>query len=798
MPSILDSDYNFSSLSVRELLEARDLYHYHLMSKDNVVGTAIGLYLIRCDEDWPQARGQGTAPTKKPDTPRTLANSEVRDYSWPCVLVFVRRWETIEDFRNKPSQIVPKTLYMPDGKAVPVCVVEVDEVSGNDVALPPRVRPHNKLGGGLPISVELQGQTHMATAGCLVSDGNLVYALTARHACGEPGTEIRSQLREGMVDIGWSAEHQLTRLPFSEVYPDFPGRQSFLTLDVGLVTLEDINDWTSNIYGLPPLQPIADFYEQNLTLKLIDRPVIASGAASGLLRGTIKAMFYRYRSIGGYDYVGDFLIAPSQDGIHTRHGDSGAIWHLDLTVDETGKPEKDILQRDLRPLAVEWGGQVFDVGGRRSNFAVATSLSNICKLLDVELVTEQDRGVSGYWGREGHYSIATLAIGQLPDGPLKQLMTANADLLSFDLATLGKKGFSTKDAKADAARLADVPDDVWKKSIKAEGGRDPQPRTGPEHPNHYADIDIPYGPHGETLRKLCLDQPETYLTAAAWQRYYDDLAEAARKRGDKKETQHDEDPFGQGLLPFRIWQIFDAMVGFIKDGDILSFVTAAGIIAHYVGDGSQPLHGSAMADGDPSHLVTDEKTGKQVPYGEGVHSAFESDMLDVVAGNGTLIPALQAHLPAGGHGLPLVADGSAAALAAIKLMDDVATLLPPLTIIDAYEAVGANGTKAQATRVALWQQIGDETAGVMALGIRNLSMIWESAWHAADGDATDPAKLKGFSHDDVRALYIKRDFLTSYTLDQIGPILGQPSLEEEQDVVENDGKKRSQKKKKNG
>lgn len=169
-----------------------------------------------------------------------------------------------------------------------------------------------------------------------------------------------------------------------------------------------------------------------------------------------------------------------------------------------------------------------------------------------------------------------------------------------------------------------------------------------------------------------------------------------------------------------------------------------------------------------------------------------------MAGNGTLIPALQAHLPAVGHGLPLVADGSAAALATIKLMDDVATLLPPLTIIDAYEAVGANGTKAQATRVALWQQIGDETAGVMALGIRNLSMIWESAWHAADGDATDPAKLKAFSHDDVRALYIKRDFLTSYTLDQIGPILGQPSLEEEQDVVENDGKKRSQKKKKNG
>ena len=132
MVSIIESEYNFSSLSVKELLEARDLYHYHLMSKDNVVGTAIGLYLIRRDEKRPQGTGQDRTIIKKLSTPRTLANSEVRDYSWPCVLVFVRRWETLEDFRDKPTQIVPKTLYMPDGKAVPVCVVEVDEVAGGN------------------------------------------------------------------------------------------------------------------------------------------------------------------------------------------------------------------------------------------------------------------------------------------------------------------------------------------------------------------------------------------------------------------------------------------------------------------------------------------------------------------------------------------------------------------------------------------------------------------------------------------------------------------------------------------
>ena len=37
-------DFDFSSLSLKDLIEARDLYHFHLMDKANVVGTAIGLY----------------------------------------------------------------------------------------------------------------------------------------------------------------------------------------------------------------------------------------------------------------------------------------------------------------------------------------------------------------------------------------------------------------------------------------------------------------------------------------------------------------------------------------------------------------------------------------------------------------------------------------------------------------------------------------------------------------------------------------------------------------------------------
>ena len=79
--TVLDLSYNFANLSVHDLLEARDTYHYHLLSKANVIGTAIGLYLIRKDESWPQRKGEGKNPPNKKTYPRTLSNSEARDYS---------------------------------------------------------------------------------------------------------------------------------------------------------------------------------------------------------------------------------------------------------------------------------------------------------------------------------------------------------------------------------------------------------------------------------------------------------------------------------------------------------------------------------------------------------------------------------------------------------------------------------------------------------------------------------------------------------------------------------------------
>src|SRR5262245_56747721 len=84
----------FASLSLIDLLRARDQFHPHLMHKANVVGTAVGRYRIRKADPYPKDDEEAAVggPRAAKGT-QTLENSEVRSYSWPCVLVFVSRWQ---------------------------------------------------------------------------------------------------------------------------------------------------------------------------------------------------------------------------------------------------------------------------------------------------------------------------------------------------------------------------------------------------------------------------------------------------------------------------------------------------------------------------------------------------------------------------------------------------------------------------------------------------------------------------------------------------------------------------------
>src|SRR5262249_18385012 len=134
--------HDFRSLSIRDLLDAREAYHIHLAHLDNVYATAIGRYLIRDDDK--NAKDPQHRSNRKDLGPRTLANWWPREWSWPCILVFVDSWCAQEELARDPAKadsIVPSRLYLPDGRVVPTCVVEVRTDTGPPAFAQPQAFP---------------------------------------------------------------------------------------------------------------------------------------------------------------------------------------------------------------------------------------------------------------------------------------------------------------------------------------------------------------------------------------------------------------------------------------------------------------------------------------------------------------------------------------------------------------------------------------------------------------------------------------------------------------------------------
>jgi hypothetical protein len=761
--SVLANQKSFRSLSIQDLLEARDQYHVHLMNKPHVVGTALGLYLIRKSDPWPDRKHPHVDAHNKPKGERTFANSETRPYSWPCVLVLVDTWSDEKDFHGRlhPQDMVPSTLYMADGRMIPVCVVKVEPAAPSRTRLAPWIWPDTQVGGGFPILSRSQGETRVASVGCLVTDGHTFYAMTNRHVCGPAGSPVYSRLRGQELEIGRSSASQIARVPFMEVYPAFQSSRTYVNMDVGLIEIADVNYWTSSVYGLGEPGALADLNEQNLSLQLVNQPVCAFGGMSGHLEGYIKALFYRYQSVNGFDYVADMLIASDDARHQTTPGDSGTVWHLKVQSSAAnGRRETTRARRNgvhdgppvvYRPIAIEWGGQSLDVDGRVFNFALATNLSNACRRLDVEIVTEHNTAAQPYWGATGHYSIGRRAIDLVKDAKLAKLLDANADRISFDRSQLAPGTINDVLKESAFVPLADVPDIVWKKlPTQVKGGRDIARNAGPEHPTHYADIDEPVKNHGPTLRKLCMDDPAR-VSVAFWQQTYDDL---------KRKTSSD-----RGCLPFRVWQFYDALVGFAKKKDYAGFVTAAGLLAHYVGDSCQPLHGSVLADGYKDQAIdgtTSTGKPKSTWPGKGVHSVFETNMIDAKAPE--LFDEIDKALkkkPA----VPKISSGHDAALATIKVMDAVAKVLPPSQLCDHFIELGEGASKAVVD--GMWATFGTRTGKVMAIGIANLANIWDAAWSAGGGKNAAASSLKAFTEPEIRKRYTDTAFVPSLDLDHI-------------------------------
>jgi hypothetical protein len=217
-----------------------------------------------------------------------------------------------------------------------------------------------------------------------------------------------------------------------------------INLDAGLIDIDNLGAWTAQIHGIGTLGPIADLSPTQIKLSLVGCRVVAFGAASGRMEGEITALLYRYKSVGGFEYLADFLIGPrtsrdpggavkrarSQPGLLTRPGDSGALWVFD-PIDPDEKPEKqgNDIPPGYRPFGVQWGAQVFAEGGATS-YALATSLSTICNLLDLDIVRDWNLDQTPTWGAIGHFSIAFSVAECLTNPHLKTLMSKNAHIVS--------------------------------------------------------------------------------------------------------------------------------------------------------------------------------------------------------------------------------------------------------------------------------------------------------------------------------------------------------------------------------
>ena len=708
----------YPSLSLVDVLEARDAYHIHLLSQPNVVATAVGRYLVRAEE----AEHSFTLEDRlsvPPGTqsPRTLDNSRVEEWSWPAVIVFVDRWLKAREIKASPDDMVPRRLYLPNGKIVPTCVVfapSADEPPDLDMHLN---FPSDLLGGGYVCVADVQGNEHVGSIACLVSDGMKTYALTNRHVAGEPGRELYSMVDGTYVRIGHAADRAANRARFTDLYPGFPGERVEVAIDAGLIEVEDVRSWTTQVFGIGTLTDIYDISVESLTLDIVGTPVRAFGAASGVLEGEILALYYRYRTRSGIEYVADALVGPRHEApLQTRPGDSGTLWSLEAESHQKGTPT-------VRPIAMQWGGHRFDTGDAQASkpYALVTFLSNVCRALDVEVVYDWNTGQDLYWGQVGHYTIGAKACDLVKGSALRAFFRANQRNISFDLEAIAKGDYKTgKDTIFYP--LADVPDLVWKQ----RGG----PGRSHEGPNHFADMDQAAPGSNDTLLSLYRHDSST-VKPERWLAFYRALGTT---------------PHEMGLLPFRVAQLYQAAVDRLRAKDVDAALCALGTMAHYVGDACQPLHVSRFHHG-------------RTPEEADVHSDFETKM--VGANRKAIIDGLAARLRRARprkqvHGADAVAE------ATVALMSRTFKRIPSEHLCDVWVQTGGASDQ-------MWAALGEQTIDCMADGCRTLAMIWSSAWTEAK-TAVPPATA--LDRTKLRGVYVDRGFVPSRYLTELAPLVG--------------------------
>ncbi len=416
---------------------------------------------------------------------------------------------------------------------------------------------------------------------------------------------------------------------------------------------------------------------------------------------------------------------------------------------------------------------------------MATSLTNIFRELDVDIVRGWNVNSDYSWGKVGHYTVGTLAVEAIKNADLKAFITNNLEKISFKRSAINKQLAKQKDfprlsknPDQGFCALADVPDIVWK---QARTDEEPWGRKGAENPNHYADVDAPTK-NGQTLFDICSTKDQ--LLPENWKLYYDNVDKDAT--GIKK-----SDPEKYGLISFRVWQIYNYMVEALQQGNAEKFLFAAGVLTHYEGDACQPLHSSYMSDGDPkddtmidytakrdspAHSKNPHKKGdvyqKSYNPGSGIHVAYEDNMIDdhiekiLMQVSGILSD--QNH-DVNKEAIDNINSGQGAGFVTLTLMQKTQETLKPRDIVEFYKANKDDGNISD----ALYEQFKNETAVCLARGCRYLAKVWEAAWVQGNGSnniASGVIEDKALSD-----LYRDPNELPSMHLGTIGDILGIPA-----------------------
>ena len=156
-----------------------------------------------------------------------------------------------------PEQVIPSFLFLADGRVIPTCVILAEHVSPSRT-VDSLTFPSRLIGGGYPILTDVQGQMHVGSLGCLVTDGDSTYALTNAHVTGEEGREVYTLVRGERRRVGLSDSREIGRIPLGSAYPGWSATGSQLNVDAGLIRLDELSTCTAQVFGMGAVGPLID------------------------------------------------------------------------------------------------------------------------------------------------------------------------------------------------------------------------------------------------------------------------------------------------------------------------------------------------------------------------------------------------------------------------------------------------------------------------------------------------------------------------------------------------------------